>query len=119
MSFFKWSRNGERTKVIRYGEPTYNGGIYVDNPVEEFEIWASVQPLSNADRDLVQAELNLNRYAEGVRIYSDVPLLADDDKKRIRGDTIIVEGESYKVFTLASWQHLNLRHYRHIAMRES
>lgn len=119
MSFFKWSRANQKTKVIRYGKPSFDAGVYVNNPIDEFSIWTSTQPLSNADRDLIQNELNLNRYTEGVRIYANEPLIADDEKRQVKGDRVIVEGEAYKVFTISSWQHLNIRHYRHIALREN
>ena len=119
VEFFKWSRRGQQTKVVRFGPPKFEGGVYVDNPKEEFYIWASVQPMRTADKDLVQELMPLNRKMEMLRVYADVPLEMDDQINNIRGDRVIIEGENFKVLTLQVWQHLSLRHYKHLVAREN
>lgn len=112
------TRFGQKITVHRDINPekTSFGKKTVDK-FETFEVMASVQPFQ--PREIVEEDIGSERMSDAIKIYSDKPLRAIDEKNRLNADLVDYDGEVYEVRKVDKWQKnmMNLNHFKAIAFK--
>ena len=91
---------------------SYTDGIYSRTLATTIDTWASVQPYSTVEEDVL-FNPDIGEYVDEIRqMYTTEKVYVNDkDSSNPTTDLIIVEGEKWKPTKVEVWQHLNLRHY--------
>lgn len=92
---------------------SYVNGIFSRTLSETLTTWASVQPYSTVESDLIFIA-DSGEYVEQIRwMYTTEKVYVNDEKNTTNpvSDLIIVEGENFKPVKVETWQHLSIKHY--------
>ncbi len=99
--------------VTRYGSPSATDGI-VDTPiVDNFDVRASVQPMSGGEA--MQVNEDLRQARENYKMYTDRQLFTADRFRQ--ADKVTVFGNDFTVFKVEKWQNGLRSHYKVILTR--
>ena len=103
--------------VTRSTGGSYVKGIWRPGPTEDIQVKGSLQPLSPREIKLVEEGERLKQL---YKFYTDTPLRPIDTKTLARSDKIKVNGDSFKVLSVETWQGLKVRlpHYKTVLARE-
>ena len=91
-------------------------GRYNRGKCEEFEISASVQPLSGS---MVKLLPEHRRNSESIVIFSEERLFTSDEKNQIAADIIKYDGKRFEIFKVSKWAGFtDIPHYESVAIME-
>jgi hypothetical protein len=105
---------GEYT-VIRSGPGYYKDGQYVPGEKETVKISGSLQPLNAKEMKLVSEGTRLKQYW---KFYTDQPLMVIGTRDLSSADIAQINGDTYKVVSIESWQEVDLPYHKSILYRE-
>lgn len=89
-------------------------GRYHKGPKSEFEIKASIQPVTG---NMVKLLPEHRRNTESVIIFSDERLFPSDEKNGKGADIVNYDGKKFEVFTVKKWaEFTDIPHYETIAI---
>lgn len=110
---FRKQTNIERRQAGSYNE----NGRYEKSPAETISVMASVQPLNASESEqYTLADIEGNRTARLIKVYTDVPLLCDTEDNLTVADIVIWGGKRWKVILCEPWQSNVISHYKSIAV---
>jgi hypothetical protein len=97
--------------IERYTGSNTNG-IYTRTLDTTITTWASVQPYSTVEEDIIFNPAT-GEYVDEIRqMYTTEKVYVNDrDSSNPFTDLIVVEGEKWKPTKVEAWQHLNQKHY--------
>ena len=103
--------------VKRFGKGEYDSrGIYVRGEDREFEINASIQPVTG---NMVKLLPEHRRNADSIVIYSVEELYSSDEKDGRPADIVIYRGRKYEVFSVKDWSMMtDINHYESVAIMQ-
>lgn len=84
-------------------------GTYLNSPTEEIKIMASVQPLKANEMMLLPEG---SRTARAVKVYSDVELLAAEQRDNVMADRFMWKGMLFEIVASDMYQSDVISHYR-------
>ncbi len=95
-------------------------GIYEQQQAEQIYVLASVQPLNAKDSEqLTKAGIEGNRTARLIKLYTDVPLLFENEDNTSVADYVLWKDKRWKVILCEPWQSNVISHYKSYAVEVS
>lgn len=114
MSIISRMAGGDVVTVTRFKPGQTVAGKFQADIEKVFTTPASVQPLGY--KELVREDIG-DRTREFIRIYTEVELMANDNDAQLKGDIIMFNGDKFEAQKVERWMHLNLPHFKTIAVR--
>ena len=102
----------EKVTVERY-TGTYTNGVFTRELDSSFDIWASVQPYSTVEQDLMVDPSTGQWVGEIRQMFCEEKLYMNDkdNPNNLVRDKVIAGGVEWEPFKIEPWQHLSNKHY--------
>lgn len=101
--------------VQRKAPGTYKGGFYLAGADQNLSMQGSLQPTNARELKLPEEGARLRQY---FKFYSDQPLLTINTKNLAGADTVVINGDTYKVMSIESWAGTDIPYFMSILSRE-
>lgn len=101
--------------VRRAGKGTYVRGEYQRGEEETIEVRGSLQPTNARELKIPEEGARLKQY---FKFYTDQQILSIGTKNLSRADTVVIDGQTFKVWSVESWAGTALPYFMSILYRE-
>ena len=102
--------------TIRRVSGVWDHGNWIEGSSIDFEISASVQPVTGLSENVMQSIPEARRQSEMYRIYTNTELMTSGVNEV--PDRALINGKEFEVFVSNEWQNNVINHYKYVLVKK-